>query len=89
MKGCKIQSMSYIGNSKEERLVETLLGDFMMLRFLLMQPNSLVLLLYVNIVVNLTPYLKPFSMYDLRIPYMKKEVDETEKEIDEHKKEWA
>jgi len=33
--------------------------------------------------------LKPPSMYELRIPFLKKEVEDTKKDIAEHKKEWA
>ena len=35
------------------------------------------------------PGLKPPSMYELRVPFLKKEVEDTEKAIVEHKKEWA
>lgn len=33
--------------------------------------------------------LKPPTMHELRVPLLKKEVDETHKEMEEHKKEWA
>jgi len=35
------------------------------------------------------PGLKPPSMYELRVPFLKKEVEATEKAMVEHKKEWA
>jgi len=35
------------------------------------------------------PRLKPPSMYELRVPFLKKGVEATEKAMVEHKKEWA
>lgn len=35
------------------------------------------------------PGLKPPSMYELRVPLLKKEVEDTNKQMEEHKKEWA
>jgi len=35
------------------------------------------------------PGLKPPSMYELRVPLLKKEVEDTKKEMTEHKKEWG
>lgn len=43
----------------------------------------------VELIGQYGPGLKPPTMYELRVPFLRKEVDDTHSQLAEHKKEWA
>ena len=80
--------MSCVERSLEQRLVKTFLSGFMMQNsFHAITLESFAIMC--ESIGRFGPDFKPPSMYELRVPLLKKQVEETKKAILEHKKEWA